>query len=230
MKMTREGLALIKLFEGFKAKAYRCAAGMWTIGYGHTSVSGAPEVKAGMKVSREEASAILARDVERFAEGVRKVVAVTLTDQQFSALVSFAYNAGLGAFRSSSVLKAVNQGDQAAVPRRLSLWVKAGGRVLPGLVKRRAAEAALFAGDGEEEAVQAPVEAVKGKSAHRSTTNLAAVLSAIAGTVSALAASFKEMTGALGGPIISAALIAIVIAASIWIVRERMMKSREEGV
>jgi lysozyme len=230
MKMTEEGLALIKRFEGFKAKAYRCPAGVWTIGYGHTSMAGAPEVKAGMKMSREEASAILARDVERFAEGVRKAVTVTLTEQQFSALVSFAYNVGLGAFRSSSVLKAVNGGDLAAVPRRLSLWVKAGGKVLPGLVKRRAAEAALFAGTDEPVTSKAPVEPVEGKTAHRSTTNLAAVLSAIAGTVSAFAASFKDITGAIGGPAISVALIAIVIAASIWIVRERMMKSREEGV
>jgi hypothetical protein len=112
----------------------------------------------------------------------------------------------------------------------LALWVKAGGRVLPGLVKRRAAEAALFASGQDEVATRAPVEAVKGKPAHESTTNIAAVLSAIAGTASALAAGFKEMTGALGGPALSLALIAIVIAASVWIVRERMAKSHEEGV
>jgi lysozyme len=230
MNVTNEGLALIKRFEGFKAKAYRCPAGVWTIGYGHTAMAGAPGVKAGMSVSREEASAILKRDVERFADGVRQALTVTLDDRQFSALVSFAYNVGLGAFRSSSVLKAVNAGDLAAVPRRLGLWVKAQGRVLPGLVKRRAAEASLFAGGRDEVETRAPVEPVTGKPAHESTTNIAAILSAVAGTVSALAAGLKDMAGALGGPMISLALVAIVVAASLWIVRERMAKAREEGV
>lgn len=145
MRMTAEGLALIKRFEGFRADAYRDAVGVWTIGFGHTAQAGPPAVMAGMRVSREEAAAILAADVEQFATGVRAAVTVPLSDGQFSALVSFTYNVGLGAFRGSSVLKAVNAGDFAAVPGRLALWVKAGGRTLPGLVKRRAAEAALFA-------------------------------------------------------------------------------------
>jgi lysozyme len=230
MNITGEGLALIKRFEGFRPKAYRCPAGRWTIGYGHTGQAGAPEVKPGMRLSRQEASAILARDVERFAAGVRQALKVTLTDRQFSALVSFAYNVGLSAFRSSSVLKAVNAGDLDAVPRRLGLWVKADGRVLPGLVKRRAAEAELFADGGDANAPRAPVEPVGGKPGHRSTTNLAAILSAVAGTVSALAASFKDMTGAAGGPAVSLALVAVVVAASLWIVRERIIKSREEGI
>jgi len=229
MNMTQEGLALIKRFEGFRAKAYRCPAGVWTIGYGHTSQSGAPEIKAGMRLSRQKASPILAKDIERFAGGVRRAATVTLNEQQFSALVSFAYNVGLAAFRSSSVLKAVNQSDFAAVPRRLSLWVKADGRVLPGLVKRRAAEAALFAGD-EAVTTRAPVGPAEGKPAHRSSTNLAAILSALAGTVSALAASFKDMAGAMGGPAIGLVLIAVILAASLWIVRERIAKAREEGV
>jgi lysozyme len=144
MKMTREGLDLIKAFEGFRSRAYRDAVGVWTIGYGHTSMAGKPEVKAGMEISRAEAEIILARDVDVFADGVRRHVRVVLNDQQFSALVSFAYNVGVGALAKSGVLAAANRGDFAAVPRRLALWNKAGGRVLPGLVKRRAAEAQLF--------------------------------------------------------------------------------------
>jgi lysozyme len=146
MRMTEEGLALIRSFEGFRGEAYRDAVGVWTIGFGHTSMAGPPEVTPGLRISREEANAVLARDVEKFASGVREAVKVPINDAQFSALVSFAYNVGLGALRGSSVLKAVNAGDFAEVPRRLSLWVKAGGRTLPGLVKRRAAEGALFAG------------------------------------------------------------------------------------
>lgn len=146
MRVTQEGLDLIRRFEGFRGEAYRDAVGVWTIGYGHTTMAGPPRVTPGLRLSREEAAAILARDVEKFSVGVRQAVTVPLNEAQFSALVSFAYNVGLGALRSSSVLKAVNAGDFAAVPQRLALWVKAGGRALPGLVKRRAAEGALFSG------------------------------------------------------------------------------------
>ena len=152
MRMTEEGLALIRRSEGFRANAYRDATGIWTIGYGHTSMAGLPEVREGLVITRAEAQKILARDVEMFAAGVAKALRVSVTDTEFSALVSFAYNVGLAGFERSSVLKAVNDGDREAVPRRLQLWVKAGGQVLPGLVKRRAAEAALFIKGGEDEA------------------------------------------------------------------------------
>ncbi len=145
MKVSEEGLDLIKRFEGLRTTSYRCPAGVWTIGYGHTSMAGPPTVAAGMTISEAEASAILQRDVETFAREVAACLGVRLNDSQFSALVSFAYNVGIGSFRKSSVLAAINAGDFSAVPRRLQLWVKAGGRRLSGLVKRRAAEAELFA-------------------------------------------------------------------------------------
>lgn len=119
MKVTSEGLALIKQFEGFRSRAYRCPAGVWTIGYGHTSEAGPPQVAAGMELSETAATEILTRDAEAFAAGVRKDLKRDLSPAQFSALVSFAYNVGLGNFRRSSVLRAVNAGDMAAVPRRL---------------------------------------------------------------------------------------------------------------
>jgi lysozyme len=144
MRMTDEGLALIRESEGFRAKAYRDPVGVWTIGFGHTSAAGPPQVFEGLTITPEQGRKILARDVEMFALGVAKALRAPVTDNEFSALVSFAYNVGLGAFQRSSVLRAVNAGDREAVPRRLQLWVKAGGRVFPGLVKRRAAEAALF--------------------------------------------------------------------------------------
>jgi lysozyme len=229
MKLTREGIALIKRFEGFRGRAYRDAVGVWTIGYGHTSMAGPPEVKPGMAIDRAEAAAILDRDVAMFAEGVRRLIARPLSDPQFSALVSFAYNVGLGNFRKSSVLAAVNAGSPDAVARRLQLWVKAGGRTLPGLVKRRAAEAALFAGDDRGEPA-GPVEPAQGKSPMRSTTNLAAVLSALAGVLSTVAASFKDTANAMGGPAVPVLLLAAMAAATLWIIRERRRKAREEGV
>ena len=144
MQMAEEGFALIKRFEGFRARAYRCPAGVWTIGYGHTAAAGSPEVASGLEISRADADTMLRCDVERFSRDVAASLKVTLEANQFSALVSFAYNVGIGNFRKSSVLAAINGGDLAAVPRCLQLWNKARGRVLSGLVKRRAAEAELF--------------------------------------------------------------------------------------
>ena len=144
MRMTEEGLALIRRFEGFRARAYRCPAGVWTIGYGHTAAAGPPVVSAGLTIERSEAEAILVRDVENVVRDVKASLKVTLAASQFSALVSFAYNVGIANFRKSSVLAVANGGDLASVPGRLQLWNQAQHRVLPGLVKRRAAEAELF--------------------------------------------------------------------------------------
>lgn len=229
MRMTEEGVSLIKRFEGFRAHAYRDAAGAWTIGYGHTSAAGEPQVRADLTVTKAEAGLILKRDVDSFAQGVRRLLKVALTPAQFSALVSFAYNVGLSNFSTSSVLKAVNAGEPALVPRRLQLWVKANGRVLPGLVRRRAAEAALFAG-GADEGGAGTVEPIGGTPAYRSTTNIAAVLSALAALLSALAAGVKDVSDALGSPLLTALLLAVTIVATAWIVRERGLKAREEGV
>ncbi len=145
MKVTQEAIDLIKHFEGFRANAYHDATGILTIGYGHTSMAGPPAVHVDDVVTAAQAEEILATDVEKFATGLRPLLHRELSAPQFSALVSFAYNVGLANVAKSSVLTAVNAGDFEVVPRRLSLWVKAGSQTLPGLVKRRAAEAAMFA-------------------------------------------------------------------------------------
>lgn len=224
MKMTDEGLTLIMRFEGFRETAYLCPAGVWTIGYGHTARSGPPGVAQGMTMPEEEARVVLGRDVERFAADVRLALRRDISDRQFSALVSFAYNVGSGAFRSSSVLKAVNAGDFEAVPRRLQLWVKAGGKVLPGLVRRRAAEVELFiaGGNGSVDEPAGPPEPVTGKPAHRSST----VLSALAVALTALVSG---MTPAVPGWISIVPLLILAVA-SAWIIRERRRTSREDGI
>lgn len=222
MQMTEEGLALIREWEGFRGRAYRDAVGVWTIGFGHTSMAGAPEVSPGLEISRAQAEKILAHDVETFARGIASAVTATLSGNEFSALVSFAYNVGLGNFRSSSVLKALNAGDRAAVPRRLQLWVKAGGRTLPGLVKRRAAEAALFL-KADDEMVQAPVETSAAKPAHRSTTVWAALSLA-------LLAGLDQVARALGYGFLGLAVLALIYVGVFWIIRERRKKLTEDGV
>ena len=233
MKLCDEGLELIKAQEGFRSRAYRDPVGVWTIGYGHTSMAGPPHVRAGLEISQSEGENILRRDVERFASGVRRLLTRSLSDRQFSALVSFAYNVGLGNFERSSVLRAVNAGNFEAVPRRLSLWVKAGGRTLPGLIRRRAAEAALFTADGlapAEGLVGQPVEAPRGKAAHTSTTTLAAIVSALAAAASSLASGVRDLAGALPAARPSLIAAVIVAAAAVWIIRERWLKSRDEGI
>lgn len=226
MEITKDGVELIKRFEGLRKTAYRCPSGVWTIGYGHTAAAGPPVVAGGMEIAAEQAEAILARDLAGFAAGVKQALTAEVSDAQFSALVSFAYNVGLGQFRGSSVLKAVNAGDMAAVPRRLLLWNRAGGQVLPGLTRRRAAEAELFLSGASSRMPPVPrgdVSAGEGKPLHRSSTVLAAILAAVSGVVAALGATSAS------GPL-RAVLALIIAGAAVWIIRERIKKSRMEGV
>ena len=146
MKTSEAGLKLIRQFEGLRLKAYRCPAGIWTIGYGHTTAAGPPEVRENMRISREEAEAILKRDLAQFENAVSSMVKVPLTENQFDTLVSFAFNCGTAALRRSTLLKRVNAGAFDAVPAELMKWTRADGKELPGLVRRRRAEAALWRG------------------------------------------------------------------------------------
>jgi lysozyme len=145
MQMSQGGLDnLLKKFEGCKLKAYRCPAGICTIGYGHTSAAGKPLVNDGMTITQEQAEEILKRDLERYETAVALLVKPDLTQNQFDVLVDFAYNAGVGNLKSSTMLKKINSGDLDAVPDELMKWTKGGGKVLPGLVRRRQAEGAWW--------------------------------------------------------------------------------------
>ena len=155
MKISKQGLELIKEFEGVRLESYKCPAGIWTIGIGHTSAAGAPDVKPGMKITLQEAYDILNRDLDQYEDAVSKFVKVPLTQNQFDALVSFVYNVGVGAFQKSTLLKKLNAGQYDAVPNELMKWTKAGGKDLPGLVRRRRAECALWRGVDETSPVDA---------------------------------------------------------------------------
>lgn len=144
MDLNKDTLNLIKSFEGWRSKAYKDAVGVWTIGYGHTSMAGEPKVKAGMVISEAEGEAILARDLQKYAKAVQDAVKVPLNANQFGALTSWCYNVGPGNVRKSTLVKKLNRGDYASVPSEMAKWNKAGGRVLRGLVRRREAEGKLF--------------------------------------------------------------------------------------
>ena len=139
MRISQEGVNLIKHFEGCRLEAYKCPAGVWTIGYGHTK-----GVKEGDAIEQEAAEAFLIEDLEAFEQAVARLVKVPLTQQQFDALVSFTFNLGAGNLERSTLLEKLNGYQYGKVPEQLMRWVRAGGQVLDGLVKRRAAEAALF--------------------------------------------------------------------------------------
>lgn len=170
MIVTAAGRALIKSHEGCVLKAYLCPAGVLTIGYGHTG----PDVKPGMVISQREADALFDRDIAAFSGGVARLVSFAgTTDSEFSALVSLAFNIGLGNFKTSSALRLHNAGDKAGAARAILLWNRAtvGGRlqVLPGLVRRRNEEAALYLSDAAEE-TSMPQAVVTGDSAVKSRT------------------------------------------------------------
>lgn len=138
------GLALTRSFEGLRLAAYQDSAGVWTIGFGHTG----SDVHSGRQITEPEAEALLRGDLAAAIECVRRAVKVGLTQGQFDALVDFCFNAGRGNFLGSSLLRLINAGEMESAAQQFGLWVHAGGRVIPGLVRRRVAEAALFAGQG----------------------------------------------------------------------------------
>lgn len=151
--ISSNGIELIKRFEGLHrvqpdgtVSSYRCPAGKWTIGYGSTK-----GVRSGLKITVEEAEQRLMEDLREFEAVVKRNVLVPLSQYQFDALVSWAFNLGEGNLRSSTMLKKLNQGDYQSVPEQMMRWNKArtdaGLQVLPGLTRRRAAEAALFSLD-----------------------------------------------------------------------------------
>ena len=139
MKISQEGLALIKRFEGCRLEAYKCSANVLTIGYGHTG-----GVKETDTITQEEADELLEKDVLKFEEYVEDNVIVELDQSQFDALVAWTFNLGPGNLRESTMLKKLNDSDYTSVPSEMKRWNKAGGKTLDGLIRRRNAEALLF--------------------------------------------------------------------------------------
>jgi lysozyme len=139
MKTSKDGLQLIKDFEGLELNAYKCAAGVWTIGYGH--IKG---VQEGMSISEARANEMLNEELTEYENYINKGVTVPLSQCQFDAMVSWVYNLCNGNLTSSTLLKVLNSGDYAGVPAQMLRWNKAGGKVLAGLTRRRQAEADMF--------------------------------------------------------------------------------------
>jgi len=158
MKMTQSGVELLIQLEGIKLSVYKDVAGYPTLGVGHLLTqsersSGKITLKLAQGVSvidfrkgirRAEAILILQKDLVRFVACVNKAVNTPLNQHQFNALVSFAFNIGCTAFKNSTLLKKLNQGQHDAVPAQFKRWVRAGGKKVKGLVNRRNAEIKLW--------------------------------------------------------------------------------------
>jgi lysozyme len=238
MNMSTTGLAIVKEFEGLRLKAYKCPAAVWTVGYGHTSAAGAPNVTPDLVITKEDAEEILARDMEQYEDGVRKYVKVGLTQGQFDALVDFAYNAGVGALAKSTLLKKVNAGKFDEVPAEFMKWTKGGGKELPGLVRRRRAEVKLWRGMDTEKPVpvdEARAEPDKPKASKSITQSKEANAAVAAGGLGTIAVVQEVMPmvregGDLLGSLSPTILILVVIiaaAAAVWYFRKQRLD--EEG-
>lgn len=139
MRTNAAGHRLIKSAEGCRLEAYQCSAGVWTIGYGSTK-----EVHAGLRINQDEAERRLGDDIEDAEDVVNRLVTVRLTDNEFSALVSFVFNLGAGNFSASTLLKKLNKSDYGGAAQEFLRWNKAAGKPLKGLTRRRKAEMELF--------------------------------------------------------------------------------------
>ena len=138
MILNDAGRALIMEFESLQLTAYKCPAGVTTIGYGHTG-----DVEMGNVITRHQAEVILEHDLCRFEAAVERLCPKA-NSNQFSSMVSLTFNIGVAAFERSTLRRVFNQGNVRVAAQEFMRWQLAAGKVLPGLVRRRAAERALF--------------------------------------------------------------------------------------
>lgn len=144
MHVSPSGVDLICNFEGLELKAYDDGVGVWTIGYGTTKYPNGIRVKKGDTCTLEQAKAYMQNDLKAFEQTVNSAIKVPLNQNQFDALVSLVYNIGATAFKKSTLVKRLNEGNYKAAANQFNVWVNAGGKRMQGLVNRRATESTLF--------------------------------------------------------------------------------------
>jgi lysozyme len=142
MQSSQQLIDLIRSprIENTRYVAYRDSGGVWTIGAGHTG----PEVIEGMRIDDSQVDAYLREDLAEAEEAINRLVKCELNQHQFDALVSFVFNIGVGAFAKSTILKLLNQCDMAGAAKQFARWNKVKGRIVGGLIKRRALERRIF--------------------------------------------------------------------------------------
>jgi len=221
-------VAMIKSFEGCSLTAYKCPAGIWTIGYGTTAAAGVGVIPhEGMKITKTQADYYFEITIRNFATEVAKLLTRATTQNEFGAFVSLAYNIGVGAFKKSSALRYFNAGEHAKAADAILMWNKAGGKVLAGLTRRRMAERDLFLTDSTmiatriESRATVPAPDMPRDTPVESSTMQAGtiqIVSAAGAGVSAVSA----LTGT--AQIVAMAFCGVVVLAALWIMRERLRK------
>lgn len=239
MKTNQKGVALIIEFEGFRPDAYIPVPGdVPTIGFGFTK-----NVRMGDKITRSEAAERLKRELVEYEVGVLAACTSPPNENEFAAMVSFAYNIGLGwvgkvkpkgakdGFRQSSMLKAHNRGDKQSASRAFGLWNKSGGVVYAGLTRRRAAESSLYLEPAAIDEVMMPQTVDNERPMTSSTINRASVvaggtasLAAVSETINAIN-EVKDGVSSLGNWLVPALLVAVVALAG-YIVYERWQQRK----
>jgi lysozyme len=219
MIVNEATLDLIKEFEGFKAEAYLCPAGIWTIGYGTTASAGVGITpKAGMKITKAQAEKYLKATLEGFSKEIVPYITAPINENEFGAFISLAYNIGPSAFKKSTALKRFNAGDKKGAANAILMWNKAGGKVLKGLVRRREAEKKLFL-TSPNGAPKSTEEKAERDSIAQSKTMQASAVQVVSGAGAGIAA-----VGSLSGTaqVVALVLAGIVVLAALWVMRERL--------
>ena len=220
MPVDNNTVDLVAKFEGCELKAYKCPAGVLTIGYGHTNNAGfGPKVKVGDVWTKKQAREMLIQGILHFQEKVFALLKIEPTDGQLAAMTSLAYNIGIGAFSRSTCLKRFNNGNIEGAAEALMWFNKAGGKVLRGLVRRREAELEMFLSHKDDEIIGLVDE----PKPHKSKTLGASTLTTIAGGAGATVSAISVVD-----PITQYLLVGVfgvIILAGILIFKERLNKA-----
>lgn len=243
MKTSLQGFAIIKQFEGFRADAYQDVVGVWTIGYGFTA-----GVQPGQHMTPAQADARLGTELLRYEDAVSRACTIPPNQNQFDALVCFAWNVGTAGMAGSSVIKAHNRGDFQSAARAFGLWNRAGGRVWPGLTRRRAAESALYLKPVPEAVLRADPEEPSGVRVDavpsvdpmpqavepesrliESPINRAATVAGTTAATVGAVSQIKSSMDSLQGWIVPALCVAVVVLAG-FIVWQRWQQRRQGWV
>ncbi len=218
MQINQAGLEIVKRFEGLRLKSYKCPADVWTIGYGTTTRAGVGiNVKSGMEITEAEAEAYLVKALDKFGAQITSKFTRTPTSNQYSAMLSLAYNIGAGAFKKSTCLKRFNAGDMEGAAEALTWFNKAGGKTLNGLVRRRAAERELFLAD-DVAAVVTPTPDAERET--RSSKTLQAAGAVAVSGVTATGAAIGDLSETV--QIIVVVCLFVLLAGCAFIARERI--------
>jgi lysozyme len=223
MKPNAATVDLIKSFEGCRLAAYKDVAGVWTIGWGLTTGAlPGVSVSRGMAITQMQADEYLTKTLELFGNKILPAMTRKPTPNQFGAMLSLAYNVGTGGFKKSTVLRKFNADDFSGAAAAFAMWNKAGGKIDRGLVRRRAAEAALFLADSNDQVYADAVTVDEPTNTAIGSTTMQATVVTVGSGVGAAVTAVSSLDSAAQYVVLGFA--GLVILAGLWVARERLKK------